>query len=278
MSELICPRCLIAKPALGPIDEGMRQRFSALEGSADLPEAVCKDCLEDIRSMVSINSAALTREVSKEENKAKLWRGRVTLLKRARGAMKKKAYGKACIAYEKYIKSLEVVFDVNEDGLRPELFKERMATRELTLITSAYWDLMRIYDTSEKYRARMYITATKLTQFARVTPILLDIVKKAEVYRKQSKNPDVFKKLVRDLMYDRNACFIATSVFMDAGEWQHVDKLRLFRDQKLMSSTLGRGFVHFYYRYSPRVAYFLDRQEWLKPPVRGLLRLLANVL
>lgn len=269
--EVICPRCLIAKPSISTIADEMRQKALSLQVGIQLPEQACESCMEDIKAMVTTNSLALDREVSKEEKKAKLWRGRVTLLKRARASMKKKAYGKALISYEKYIKSLEVVFDVNEEGLSPELFKERMATKELTLITSAYWDLLRIYDTSENYRSRMVQTAAKLTQFAKVTPILLDIVKKAEAYRKQAKNPDVFKKILNDLMYQKNYCFVATSVFIEPHYWNEIETLRRFRDEVLLKKTWGRAFVKAYYQYSPSFVQILDQHETLKPFVRFFL-------
>lgn len=269
--EAICPRCLISKPSISSVPEDMRQKFMALQLGLDLPDEMCVNCMDDVRALVSSNSTALDREVSKEDKKAKLWRGRVTLIKRARAAMKKKSYGAAVKSYEKYIKSLEVVFDVTEEGLTPDLFRERMATKELTLVTSAYWDMLRVYDTSEKYRPRMLKTATKLVQFARVTPILLDIVKKTEAYKKQAKNPEVFKKILTDLMYQKNYCFIATSVFSEPQYWNEIAQLRQFRDEVLLKYAWGRSFVKLYYRYSPPWAQYLDRHEKLKPYVRFFL-------
>ncbi len=278
MAEHICPRCQSTSPSLSPVDQGLRQKFNIVRAGTPLPNALCANCLAEVRTFLSQSSVTLVREKSKEESKMKLWRSRVTLLKRGRNLMKKKAYGEAIVSYEKYIKILEAVFEVTEDGLRPEIFKERMATKELTIITSVYWDLLRVYDTNEKYRPRMVATSNKIIQFAPYTPITLDIVKKAEAYKKQARNPDIFKTVIRELMYKRNHCFIATSVFEERSDWHYVDKLRLFRGEVLMSSSYGRRFVAAYYRYSPGVARFLDRNPIFKPPVKFLLRRMASLL
>lgn len=278
MAEHICPRCQSTSPNLSPVDHGLRQKFNIVRAGVPLPNALCANCLAEVRSFLAQSSVALVREKSKEESKMRLWRSRVTLLKRGRSLMKKKAFGEAIVSYEKYIKVLEAVFEVSEEGLRPEIFKERMATKELTIITSVYWDLIRVYDTNEKYRPRMTATSNKLIQFAPFTPITLDIVKKAELYKKQARNPDIFKTVIRELMYKRNHCFIATSVFEDQSEWHYVNKLRLFRGQVLMASRSGRFLIKIYYRYSPGVARFLDQYPILKLPLKLILKGVVRML
>lgn len=48
-------------------------------------------------------------------------------------------------------------------------------------------------------------------------------------------------------------CYIATAVY---GKYDHpqVMVLRMFRDDVLLNSRIGRKFVHMYYRYSPSIA------------------------
>jgi hypothetical protein len=79
--------------------------------------------------------------------------------------MNDKAFSDAAVAYEKYIKVLEIIFDAKPGELSPEQFKDAARTQELTVVASAYWDLLRIYDTSEKYGDRQAIAAKKLAQF-----------------------------------------------------------------------------------------------------------------
>ncbi|NHA13433.1 CFI-box-CTERM domain-containing protein [Thioalkalivibrio sp. XN279] len=65
-------------------------------------------------------------------------------------------------------------------------------------------------------------------------------------------------------------CFIATAAW---GSWMHphVGTLRAFRDDVLMKSAPGRGFVAFYYRHSPPVAEFISRHDGLRALTRTLL-------
>jgi len=227
--------------------------------------------MSEINGILGQKSSILINERSKEESKARLWRSRVTLLKKARNLMIRKSFGEAIVTYEKYLKLLEKVFDVKEAGLRPELFKERLATKELTVIVSVYWDLLRVYDTNEKYRERMLTTAQKIVQFAPFTPITIDIVKKADSYRSKSRNPDVFKNLSRELMYKKNFCFIATCVFENKNDWHYIYKLQSFRDRVLMKSLAGRVFTFIYYRVSPYFAKTLDQVSIIKPIIRSSL-------
>lgn len=65
-------------------------------------------------------------------------------------------------------------------------------------------------------------------------------------------------------------CFIATASYGSKFE-PAVVLLRSFRDQYLLTNTLGRRFVDFYYRNSPPIASFISHNEMLKVVVRGLL-------
>ncbi len=73
------------------------------------------------------------------------------LIKKARMCMSQKLYSEAAMSYEKYLKILDIVFDVKKgDRLKPEAFKDSARTTELTVVASVYWDLLRIYDTPRK--------------------------------------------------------------------------------------------------------------------------------
>jgi len=58
-------------------------------------------------------------------------------------------------------------------------------------------------------------------------------------------------------------CFIATAAY---GSHLHpkVRALRRFRDEYLLSNTLGQNLVNFYYRISPLLADFIRESPWLK--------------
>ena len=272
MSQVKCPRCESESSDLAPVSLSLRQKYQVVRPDETLPNALCSNCMNEINNFLGQRSNILVSERTKEDAKSRLWRSRVTLLKNARNLMKKKSYGEAIVTYEKYLKLLETVFEVKESVLSPEIFKEKLATKELTVIVSVYWDLLRVYDTNEKYRPRMLTTAQKLVQFAPFTPVTIDIVKKADAHRGKSKNPDVFKNLSRDLMYKKNFCFIATCVFSEKKNYPYIHKLQWFRDHYLMKSTLGQVLIFIYYSISPTLARCIDGTPLVSTVIKWLLQ------
>lgn len=65
-------------------------------------------------------------------------------------------------------------------------------------------------------------------------------------------------------------CFIATAAY-GSKLAPGVVLLRSFRDQYLLTNTLGRAFVEYYYHNSPPIAAYISRHEPLKAGVRVLL-------
>ncbi len=65
-------------------------------------------------------------------------------------------------------------------------------------------------------------------------------------------------------------CFIATAAY---GSWldPHVLTLRKFRDEYLLTNSLGAWFVEFYYRNSPPIADYIRKREALRAIIRILL-------
>ena len=96
-------------------------------------------------------------------------------------------------------------------------------------------------------------------------------MKKAQSYLKQSRHPDVIKSFLAAARKKRTRCFVATSAFILPHSIE-VQFLSGYRDTTLIDTFLGRQFIYFYYLISPRIACFLDKQEWLKPFVRWALR------
>jgi len=218
----------------------------------------------------------MAQERAKEQHRLTLWKSRVQLIKKARMSMGQKLYSDAAVSYEKYLKILDIVFDVKKgERLKPELFKESARTTELTVVASVYWDLLRIYDSNEKYSDRMSTAAKQLAVFIQFTPIYPDIIRKAESFAKTAKNPGIVKQFLKMADKERPRCFIATSAFENP-QAPEVVELRWFRDQTLKKSDWGRSFILHYYKHSPRIACLLDKQSWLKPAVRAALRVLVR--
>jgi cold shock CspA family protein len=70
-------------------------------------------------------------------------------------------------------------------------------------------------------------------------------------------------------------CFIATAVYQNP-DAREVVELRRFRDEFLMTSRLGRGFVKLYYTISPAIASYLVSRRRLCRCLRPALDLLAR--
>jgi hypothetical protein len=272
-----CPRCGIQVTELHPLDADSISKLQA-GGEGNVPPQVCAGCLSDLKRTLATSSGGvlMAQERAKEQHRLQLWKSRVQLIKKARMCMGQKLYSEAAISYEKYLKILDIVFEVKKgDRLKPEAFKDSARTTELTVVASVYWDLMRIYDTHEKYQERMQNASKQLAMFIQFTPIYPDIIRKAESFVRTANHPNIVKQFLKMSDKERPRCFIATSAFESPAAIE-VQELRWFRDRVLKQNPWGRRFVRLYYKHSPRIACLLDKQAWLKPAVRAVLRLLIK--
>lgn len=210
-----------------------------------------------------------------ESYKKKLWESRVAFVKKGSVLVQGRMFGEAAIVYEKYLKILELIYDCKQNELKPEMFKNSSRLAELSVITAVYWDLVRIYDSNKAYLPRQKKAAEQLIQFSNYTPLYAQIVKKAELFQKVSKNPEVIRHLISVSTKKSARCFIATSAFESADAFE-VKALRIYRDENLLNSNLGQRFIFIYYKYSPAIACFMDKHTYLKAPIRLVLRILIK--
>jgi hypothetical protein len=258
------------------MDGALIAKLREAGNSEAIPNQVCGNCFAQLAGSVARGSLLMAREKAKEQKKLMLWKSRVNLIKKARQCMQDKAFSDAAVAYEKYIKVLEVVFESKSGDLTPEQFKDSARTQELTVVASVYWDLLRIYDTSPKYGERQANAAKKLSQFLKFTPIFPDIIRKAEAFQKTAKNPKVIKDFLKLASEGKGRCFIATAAFQYHSP--EVQALTEFRDGYLMKFSAGRVFVKTYYRLSPSIAQILDKWSFLRPPIQFGLRKIIGLL
>ena len=73
-----------------------------------------------------------------------------------------------------------------------------------------------------------------------------------------------------------SGCFIATAAYGSLTE-HHVQILRDFRDRFLLKEKAGRAFVNFYYKYSPPIADYISRHEFLRAVTRICLLPLIGI-
>ncbi len=267
-----CPQCSLETPEVYPIQAELRAKIKEVDPHFSLEDQICKSCITALqRQAYGAKGVLLQQERAKDLKKKRLWQNRVALVKNGHALMKNQLYSEAAISYEKYLRLVEVVFNCGPGQLTPELLKESAKTAELTVITGVYWDLVRIYDASDKYGGRQKFAAKQLAKFISYTPIYADLVKKAQAFMRSSRHPDVIKTFLIASKAQRPRCFIATAAFQ-IPQSPEVIELRNWRDNKLKTNFFGRRTVYLYYKFSPRVACFLDQHSWLKPAVRAVLR------
>ncbi|MFZ3231823.1 MAG: CFI-box-CTERM domain-containing protein [Pseudobdellovibrio sp.] len=268
-----CPNCHLQVPELIHVASALREKIMKVDPHYPLEEMVCKPCQNSLmRQATSATGALVAQERAKEVRKKRLWQNRVALVRHGHKMMKKKKFTEAAVSYEKYMRLIEVVFECAPGSLTPEMLKDASKTAELTVITGVYWDLVRIYDSSDKYTPRQKNAAKQLAKFASFTPIFLTLIRNATSFMKQSRHPEVIKSFLVAANAKRNRCFVATSAF-ETPMADEIIFLRQFRDTKLKTNPTGRSFVYLYYKISPSLACFLDKQSWLKPTIRAILRL-----
>lgn len=272
----ICPQCSNKVAQVYPVDPDLRDKIKRKEPGTQILDEICRSCINELKKRaMGAGAALLADEVARDERKKKMWSSRTALIRRGHALMGNQMYSEAAATYEKYLKLLELIFDCPTGELSPESLKDSAKTAELTIIVGVYWDLLRIYDTSDQHTEKQINAAKQLAKFVPLTPVFPDMLKKAESYAKNSKHPDVVRIFLNSAKKKRTRCFVATSAF-ESPLATEVQFLRSYRDLVLKKSSLGRNFIIFYYKFSPYFARFLDRNKFLKPYVRGVLRLLIK--
>lgn len=264
-----CPICgNVGK--LRPINPGMKLALQAAEDvdTANLPPEACAVCFADLNSKVSQGAKLRAESVQKQKNKEAIWKSRVKLVKKARILMGQKAFVEAATHYEKYLRVLEVSHDLQKGGLNPEVFSKSKKSKELTVVTSTYWDLFRIYDRSPRTADKMRKSGKKLAQFVRFSTIYPDIMKKADSFQRTAKHKAIVKEFIKDAGGKKGGCYIATAIYDNPMAWQ-ISVLRQFRDSQLKKIPLGRQLIFYYYRFSPHLVALSERWPIIRPAMKS---------
>jgi hypothetical protein len=77
---------------------------------------------------------------------------------------------------------------------------------------------------------------------------------------------------------EKYGCYIATSVY-GSYNCPQVRLLRRYRDEKLTQTWLGRGFIRFYYTFSPTAVRWFGKKKWFNRFWRSILdKLICRLL
>jgi hypothetical protein len=272
-----CSHCGKTADELLRLDADMKQRVAGDLGVKTVADAVCASCYQSFGNQLSNAAQKRARKLAKEQHRLNLWRSRVHLIREARDRFAVKDFAGSVVAYEKYFRVLEIIYEVKPNEIQVSHFNNSARSKELVVIASAYWDLVRIYDQSPRFKGRLDQCAQKLGEFLPYTPIYGEILRKIEDYKKNAKNKDAFEAIIRRAGKEKRRCFIATAAFEDADALPVVT-LAEFRDRVLIKNNVGRAFIAAYYLASPPIAKLLDRSPHLRSGARLVLRPLARLI
>lgn len=258
MAAGMCPRCKKPRPELVPVnDVNLKTKLLAEMGRS--PETICTVCLSEFNRQKGKGVLAKT-----EQQRIALWRNRVNLIKDARERFARKDFGGAAVGYEKYIKVLETIYEKPITQITHKDFGQGRA-KELTVVASVYWDLIRIYDQSPQFRSRAEKSAKLLVEYLPHSQQYEEISRKIVEYRALAKNRDLLEMVAKKAKRGKSRCFIATASFQSV-DAEPVQILCEFRDKVLENRAWGRTFISIYYKVSPPIASVID----LAPPLQKL--------
>ena len=155
-----CPQCSLEVSEIYPLQDDLRAKIKEVDPHFPLSENLCKSCVTSLqRQAYGAKGVLLSQERAKDLKKKKMWQNRVALVRNGHSLMKNQLHSEAAVSYEKYLRLVEMVFSCGPGQLTPEMLKEAAKTAELTVIAGVYWDLVRIYDSSDKYGGRQKVAA-----------------------------------------------------------------------------------------------------------------------
>lgn len=270
-----CPRCGTDSRELVRIDAGMRIALAEGGMAKEVPGEACTNCISEFSKMVSQGARLRAQRKAREANQVALWRNRINVLKQGRTFLAQRLFVEAAIEFEKYIRIIEIVSELKPGELKPEHLKKNAKSNELDVFVSTLWDLIKIYDMNASYQPKLKEKVNMMVEFSKQAPSFSRLARKMVAYSKKSKNREIFNDLLTRCNAPKSKCFIATSTYSDPLHPQ-VLLLTRFRDEVLEKSFLGRSFIWIYYKVSPPIANFLDKNPHLKPTSRNLLDRVAK--
>ena len=194
-------------------------------------------------------------EFQEKERKRKLENTRLELARAGISAYQRRKLTEAVNHFLTYIKILEEIKDCGPGGLLPTHFDAKQDLPELLMISGVYWDLVKLYDrTKSKERQReFHHYLEKYIAFSRGMPFQHLCAEALRKYLTGDKpvHREEFRHAYKVL--GTNQCFVATAL-SDQLAPGTIDKLRNYRDQRLVHQKLGRGFIRFYYAVGPHLA------------------------
>src|SRR3954462_7498287 len=129
----ICPNCNKAG-TIYHVEAGLRLLLQQTGAVSPVPSEACGSCIQQFTKAGSSGAVLRAEEEAKAQARYMLWRNRVSLVRQAKTLMQSKLYSDAAVAYEKYLRILEVIYDKESGALFPEIFTTEARRGEITVI------------------------------------------------------------------------------------------------------------------------------------------------
>jgi hypothetical protein len=218
-------------------------------------------------------------EKTERDRLLKLFQRRMELARDGALAFREGRVRESVQNYYNYIEILEKTKSVQRDGLDPKYFDTKKDIAELLLLSGVFWDLAKIHDQSSKkdatklrYYLDRFVVFSKGMPFHHVSSELIRkyLVNGTPRHRKDFKDAHI--------RLGGGKCFVATAL-EDYCEPDTLTLLRRYRDERLLKSASGRGFVKGYYKVGPIVARtILMLPEWMQIKMARVLVRLSRAL
>jgi hypothetical protein len=206
---------------------------------------------------------------------------RVSIAREGRQLIEKGDYTNGLKCLRRFLSITARSFEKDVHELKPEMIDPKTRQAECLLISSIFFDLMKLLDKLDTAEAReerklyhrMFIRFTVGQNFQ---TFAAENLRKYLMYRKSVRNRSEFWATYQAIRVKR-FCFVATWSF---GSEEHpvVCQLREFRDGPLAKYAAGRALVRVYYRQGPRAAALLSMIPGGKRGCRWVLAKLASIV
>lgn len=199
-----------------------------------------------------IEEQILEREKKKEERQFLEELGkRISIAREGRVYIERKDFAKAMVAYRRFLAITAKSLGVEIEALTPLNFEEKRRTAEALIISSIFFDLLKMLDRLNTASAaqerqlyhKLFIRFTIGQPFQHFAG---ENIRKNLVYGGGIVNKKEFWATYHAIQV-KKYCVVATWAFGDE-DCAEVQALREFRDGSLSQSALGRAFTESYYR------------------------------
>jgi len=206
---------------------------------------------------------------------------RITIAREGRTHIERRNYPAAMQSYRRFLAITAKSFKVEIEEITPAHFDEKSRVAEALILSSIFFDLLKILDKLDSPAAReerqlyhrLFLRFTKGMPFQHFAA---ENIRKSLVYSNSIVNKPEFWNTYRAIV-GRSFCIVATWAF-DSDSAVEVVRLRRFRDEVLLKTYPGRAFVRAYYRHGHHVVEALADVPGSREVAQRVLKVLSSVL